>query len=1021
MTTGSSCKTIPFFCLVFLFTQHCFPQSYLLSSFPDEKDLSSRQITSIFQDSKGFMWIGTQDGLNLYNANSIKIFKHDVKNKKSILDNDIQNICEDKNGEIWIATASGVDCYDPATNDFKHYTGGDQKESFGFKPRVYADRKRNIWVGRNGLFKFDAGAQQFKKITNPYSNSLFGSRFANLINGFFQDSENRYWLSTQDGLFLYDDAKNKFTRTDIPPQDANYKRFGILFGQVDQDKSGELRVGTWGYGVFKISMDSFATNKKVFLIPIGNKGVTLAYASQWLESKEVFWYANEGLVSVGADNKLRSRLAHTDNDPLSIHKDAIKVLFTDKQDQLWIGYEKEGIQILSPGNQIIKTHPILSESHLITSVGVIAEKNDFFYVGGWYNSALCKLDKNFKIVRWWDHLPADRNFSSSNVSDIYFDKNGDAWLATANGLVYMNEKKGEIKNYRFDSSVSRRSFFLNILPEGDSVLWLAGYDNGLSRFSLKTTKLELYGKEPLPFLWKILFDKTGNIWCANNGGFIDRFDTQKKEFTNYYFDSLTERSIYFDIAYDSSSNVLWAASSNGLLKIELPGMRAILFTEKDGLPTSKINLLRWDTHHRLWIGTDHGLSLYDLQKNSFRNFYLNNGLSTEQLDHTMSMGRDGKLYIGADNAVMTMDIEAVEDEKEISPVYITGIEENGNPLHPHVENGMHVLDLPYNKNNLSFEFAITDFINSEDNQLLYQLEGWDKDFIQTKKGGVNYNKLPAARYVFRVKGINHNGIKNDAGDVVVIVIHLPFWDTWWFITAVSLFLLLIFAIAIRYISQRNLKERLLTLEKEQAVEKERNRISRDMHDNLGSGLTKIAIMSEVVKKQINDPEKAKQQLENISQSSRELVDNLQDIIWVLNPRNDTMESLAAYIREYALKFFEPFAVEVQFDYPEEFPGVKLSEETRRNIFLVIKESFNNIGKHAWCNRVQIIIESKPHEITIHLKDDGKGFDITKIRQFGNGLVNMQNRMEQVGGKYEITSLPGKGTETFILMPTHTFL
>src|SRR5438477_8110295 len=151
----------------------------------------------------------------------------------------------------------------------------------------------------------------------------------------------------------------------------------------------------------------------------------------------------------------------------------------------------------------------------------------------------------------------------------------------------------------------------------------------------------------------------------------------------------------------------------------------------------------------------------------------------------------------------------------------------------------------------------------------------------------------------------------------------------------------VFALVVRYISQRNLKDRLLRLEKEQAVEKERNRISRDIHDDLGSGLTKIAIMSEVVKKQIHEPEKARQQLENISQSSRELVDNLQDIIWVLNPKNDTLESLASYIREYSLKFFEPFGIEVQFNYPEKFPEVKLSEETRRNIFLVVKESFNN--------------------------------------------------------------------------------
>jgi signal transduction histidine kinase len=138
---------------------------------------------------------------------------------------------------------------------------------------------------------------------------------------------------------------------------------------------------------------------------------------------------------------------------------------------------------------------------------------------------------------------------------------------------------------------------------------------------------------------------------------------------------------------------------------------------------------------------------------------------------------------------------------------------------------------------------------------------------------------------------------------------------------------------------------------------------------------------------------------------------------VLNPRNDTLESLAAYIREYVLKFFEPFGTEIRFDYPEKFPEIKLSEEVRRNIFLTIKESFNNISKHAWCNKINVGIKYNPSGIELTIQDDGKGFDIKKLRQFGNGLTNMQNRIEQIGGRYEIHSEPGKGTKTVITIPS----
>ena len=956
------------------------------------------------------MWIGTEDGLNLYNANSIKIYKHDAKDKNSLSNNYIQDICEDTNGNIWIGTATGADRITPNDNKFLHFSKDENGKPFGFKCKAFTDRKGNIWIGCNdGLFKLDQQLLQFKRIVNPYSDTPLGEKLSNFISGFYNDSQGRYWVSTKAGLFLYDDDQKKFIRFDEPPKDENYKRTGILFSQVYEDKNNNLWVGTWGYGVFKI----LPVQKK--LVPVSERTLVLVYTSQELNGHEVFWYPSYGLVSVDENNR-QTKISYQNDNPYSPKDDGVSALFTDRQNQLWIGYTQSGVQLISPGNQMIKTYIISPKTgpHRISSVGAILKTNTSLYVGGWYADALCKLTNDFKIEKWWNYLPPGKNKFSSNVGDIYADKNSTLWIATFNGLVNMDEHTGRISIYRYDSSVNIDNRFLKILPDGDSVLWLAGYNNGLSRFSLHTHELQMMsyaGQEK--FLWEIVFDKKGNIWCANNNGYLERFDKQKRNFTSFHFDSLTESSIYYDLAYDSAYDNIWVASSSGLMRVDLQNLHAELFTERDGLPTTHVNLLCFDRRHNLWIGTDRGLSVYDQRHNSFKNFYENNGLSTEKIDHSLSVGADGMLYIGADNSIMTMDVEAIDNHTEISPVYITGVIENGNLLQPAKQHGTRVVELPYNHNALSFEFAIADYINPGDNELLYRLEGWDKDFIQTKKGEVNYNKLPPGKYVFSVKGINHNGIRNDKGDSVTIIIHPPFWGTWWFILLVSLVIFTLVVLAVRYISQRNLKDRLLILQNEQAVEKERNRISKDMHDDLGSGLTKIAIMSEVVKRQMHEPEKAKSQLENISASSRELVDNLQDIIWVLNPKNDTLESLAAYIREYSLKFFEPFGTEIRFEYPEKFPPVKLSEETRRNIFLTIKESFNNIAKHAWSNTIKMSILLLRGEIVFSIKDDGKGFDKNTVRQFGNGLVNMQNRIEQIGGKYKIVSEPGKGTETFI--------
>jgi signal transduction histidine kinase len=196
---------------------------------------------------------------------------------------------------------------------------------------------------------------------------------------------------------------------------------------------------------------------------------------------------------------------------------------------------------------------------------------------------------------------------------------------------------------------------------------------------------------------------------------------------------------------------------------------------------------------------------------------------------------------------------------------------------------------------------------------------------------------------------------------------------------------------------------------------ERNRIAHDMHDDLGSGLTKIAILSEVAKTQLLQPEKARAQLENIAVSSRELVDSLQDIIWILNSKNDTLESLASYIREYALKFLEPTDIDVSFIYPENIADIKLTEEQRRNVFLVIKETLNNTAKYAQCRKVTISLEHAQSNIQFTVTDDGKGFDISNTRSFGNGLQNMKERMLQVNGSCSIFSEPGKGTVSTLFL------
>jgi signal transduction histidine kinase len=504
----------------------------------------------------------------------------------------------------------------------------------------------------------------------------------------------------------------------------------------------------------------------------------------------------------------------------------------------------------------------------------------------------------------------------------------------------------------------------------------------------------------------------GNIWMADLDEGIILYEARTRKFSKPFEQTLGARystSRLFIRGHEAYSFVAdgiirWNIDNRQVQKISLPAEMNKGLT--DMYP---------DLYGNWWLTSRNGLIAYNEKDNRFNRFTTADGLSQNDINGSLYCSADSTMWIGTPSYFLSFNpsqlMNGSSDSKEI---LITGILAGNQEIDKPVKGPV---TLGYRENNLVIRWALPDYGNPLRNEYYVKLDGIDPAWRYVgNKGEVQYANLSPGNYSIRLRAATANGVDARKNIILDFVIQPPFWKTTWFILVTSFFLITVFILVVRYVSQRNLKEKLLRLEKEQAVEKERNRISRDMHDDLGSGLTKIAILSEVVKKQIHEPEKAREQLENISHSSRELVDNLQDIIWVLNPKNDTLESLAAYIREYGLKFYEPFGTELQFDYPEKFTGVKLSEETRRNIFLVIKETFNNIARHAWCNRVMVSIHQKARGVEISITDDGKGFDIGQVRAFGNGLTNMKNRIEQVGGTFCIESQIGQGTRTILVIP-----
>jgi signal transduction histidine kinase len=320
------------------------------------------------------------------------------------------------------------------------------------------------------------------------------------------------------------------------------------------------------------------------------------------------------------------------------------------------------------------------------------------------------------------------------------------------------------------------------------------------------------------------------------------------------------------------------------------------------------------------------------------------------------------------------------------------------------------VELSYNENVFSFEFAALDYLDPQVNKYAYKLEGFDKDwvFCGTRRTAT-YTNLEGGNYVFRVKGSNNDGAWNEQGVVIDVVITPPFWHTGWFraLALVSLFVSL--AGTVRYFEMKKLTRHIEQLEQERALERERVRISRDMHDEVGSALSEITILTELAKKEFDGPHNADAHIYKISDRSRELTQSINQIVWAINPKNDPLENLVAYIRHYAVQYFTASPIRCHCNFPETVPDVHLSAEARRNVFLAVKESLHNIVKHSSATEAVITLRHTGSTIEILIEDNGRGFSPGTRSSFGNGLENMTMRLAQIKGICEVQSSPGAGT------------
>ncbi|MBI3191536.1 MAG: hypothetical protein HYZ36_02645 [Pedosphaera parvula] len=378
---------------------------------------------------------------------------------------------------------------------------------------------------------------------------------------------------------------------------------------------------------------------------------------------------------------------------------------------------------------------------------------------------------------------------------------------------------------------------------------------------------------------------------------------------------------------------------------------------------------------------------------------------TSGSQNTVCRTRDGRLWFATvEGLVMIGPREARRDSLKLL-VYIERFMVDKVSVDPPV-----ATERDFGNGELEFQYTAVSFRDAKQLRFRYNLEGFDQSWQEAgTRRAAYYTNVPPGHYIFRVAVASHEGISGSREASLPLTLHPPFWMTTWFRLLMGLAVLSLMALMVRFVSTRALQRRLRLLEAQHALERERMRISKDMHDELGASLTRITLLSELAKRDLSDPEAMRKHLEKLSDSTRETAATMDEIVWAVNPKNDTLDRMAAYILQHAQEFLSVAGLDCKFEVPDLLPGQSVSAEVRHHIFLAIKETLNNIVKHSNATAVRITLRYAPPALEIVVHDNGRGFTDRDVTLFSDGLTNMQKRMEEVQGKVRLVSAPGQGT------------
>jgi len=804
------------FFFTILFLAQVSESSMSLTHLSLEHGLSQTKIKCILQDSDGFMWFGTENGLNKYDGYKIKIYQNDVENPNSLNHNIISALHEDKQGLLWIGTeGGGINVLDRQTGQFVHYMHNPENPGSLTSNSIlciYEDRSGILWFGTwgGGLNRFDRKTKQFAAYRADKKD--FSSISHNIVSVIHEDSNGDFWVGTVGGgLNRFNPKTGQFKHYRHEPDNSNSLSDDVV-SSIIEDKSGKLWIGTWGGG-----LNSFDPKKNEFQVYtyVPDNLFSWSYDDIWpIFEHCAGWLligTSQGLNQLDRNTGQFHRYYYSPDDPEGLSDSEILSIYEDRAGVLWIGTAGGGLTIYHSSVKNFnhyKPEPHKKESLNHPEVTAIYEYKPGLLLVGTGGGGLNVFDSNIDSVTHYKPESAQLNsLSHFDVMSIYEDSFGLLWLGTGNGLNRYDHDSGQFFHYNhktMDPTSLSSGWIQTICQDQFGSLWIGTDKDGLNKLIPSTNKGEFYQDKILHYrhnpkdpkslsnneITSIIRDKSGTLWIGTFGGGVNMLlpkfqKDEKAEFVHYRNNPDNTNSLSHDIVlsiYEDKSNTLWFGTGQGLDKFDRANNTFTHYGEKDGLPNSSVIGILEDNDGFLWLSTLHGLSQFNPETKKNKNYFADDGLQSNEFKRGSAWkNKNGHLAFGGINGFNVFLPSRIKDNPYIPPVVLTGItQDRKSILGEKSPERIEKIELDWRHNFFEFEFAALNYTYPEKNQYAYKLDGFDKEwnYIQNRRFG-QYTNLPGGNYTLRLKGSNNDGIWNEQGIDIHVSVQNPPWKRWW--------------------------------------------------------------------------------------------------------------------------------------------------------------------------------------------------------------------------------------------------